>query len=121
MYIFVIYDTNMRSNSKVWILDYSVFALWGYNNSDDHWDCLYEEIFEIDLQDYFKSFLYPLIATIAMILISGSYKMVFKRNNWRFYRNISMCFSIFGSCICCSQKAVIKYYSDNKKKKYSIL
>lgn len=45
--------------------------------------------------------------------------MVFKRNNWRFYRNISMCFSIFGSCICCSQKAVIKYYSDNKKKKYN--
>ena len=43
--IFVIYDTNMRSNSKVWILDYGVFALWGYNNSDDHWDCLYEEIF----------------------------------------------------------------------------
>ena len=34
MYIFVIYDTNMRSNSKVWILDYGVFALWGYNNSD---------------------------------------------------------------------------------------
>ena len=30
-----------------------------------------------------------------------------------------MCFSIFGSCICCSQKAVIKYYSDNKKKKYN--
>ena len=41
----LIYDTNMRSNSKVWILDYGVFALWGYNNSDDHWDCLYEEIF----------------------------------------------------------------------------
>ena len=75
MYIFVIYDTNMRSNSKVWILDYGVFALWGYNNSDDHWDCLYKEI---DLQDYFKSFLYPLIATIAMILISEVTKWYLK-------------------------------------------
>ena len=32
-----------------------------------------------------------------------------------------MCFSIFGSCICCSQKAVIKYYSDNKKRKSIII
>lgn len=80
-----------------------------------------KKFFEIDLQDYFKSFLYPLIATIAMILISEVTKLVFKRNNWRFYRNISMCFSIFGSCICCSQKAVIKYYSDNKKRKSIII
>ena len=70
MYIFVIYDTNMRSNSKVgfWIMVYSrcgaiiIQMIIGI--------VFMKKFFEIDLQDYFKSFLYPLIATIAMILIS---------------------------------------------------
>lgn len=37
-----------------------------------------KKFFEIDLQDYFKSFLYPLIATIAMILISEVTKWYLK-------------------------------------------
>ena len=78
-----------------------------------------KKFFEIDLQDYFKSFLYPLIATIAMILISEVTKWYLKGIIGDFI-GILVCVLVYLAVVyVVARKQLLNIIQTIKKKKYN--